>query len=131
MLVRVVATGLCHTDLTVPTMLPQEMFPHVFGHEGAGVVEAVGDDVTGIEVGDHVVMSLRSCRVLRAVRRRRYGYCESSLFLNYMGMRLDGSTTLLPRRRARVRLVLRPVELLRSTPSRTPTTWSSSTASST
>ena len=68
-LVRVVATGLCHTDVTVPTMLPQEMFPNVFGHEGAGVVEAVGADVDGITVGDHVVMSLRSCRALRAVRR--------------------------------------------------------------
>src|ERR1700712_4033493 len=92
-LVRVVATGLCHTDLTVPTMLPQEMFPHVFGHEGAGVVEAVGPDVDGIAVGDHVVMSLRSCRSCAQCDAGRYGYCESSLFLNYMGMRMDGSTT--------------------------------------
>src|SRR5918997_7201428 len=61
-LVRVVATGLCHTDLTVPTMLPAEMFPTVMGHEGAGVVEAGGAEVRGIEVGDHVVMSFRSCR---------------------------------------------------------------------
>jgi aryl-alcohol dehydrogenase len=92
-LVRVVATGLCHTDLTVPTMLPPEMFPHVFGHEGAGVVEAVGGQVSGIEVGDHVVMSLRSCRTCAQCEAGRFGYCESSLFLNYMGMRLDGSTT--------------------------------------
>ncbi len=92
-LVRVVATGLCHTDLTVPTMLPQEMFPHVFGHEGAGVVEAVGPDVDGITVGDHVVMSLRSCRGCAQCDAGRFGYCESSLLLNYMGMRMDGSTT--------------------------------------
>src|SRR3712207_3330628 len=62
LLVRVVATGLCHTDLTLRDSLPAEMFPRVLGHEGAGVVEAVGADVKGIEVGDHVVLSQRSCR---------------------------------------------------------------------
>ena len=92
-LVRVVATGLCHTDVTVPTLLPQEMFPNVFGHEGAGVVEEVGADVAGIAVGDHVVMSLRSCRMCGQCDAGRYGYCESSLLLNYMGLRMDGSTT--------------------------------------
>src|SRR4051794_41098700 len=61
-LVRVVATGLCHTDVHLRGYLPAEMFPNVFGHEGAGVVEEVGADVTGIEVGDHVVMSFRACR---------------------------------------------------------------------
>ena len=93
-LVRVVATGLCHTDLTVPTMLPAEMFPMVAGHEGTGVVEAVGADVTGIEVGDHVVMSFRSCRACGPCRAGDVGYCEQSLLLNYMGMRADGSTTM-------------------------------------
>ena len=44
-LVRIVAAGLCHTDLTLRGFLPAEMFPNVFGHEGAGVVEEVGDDV--------------------------------------------------------------------------------------
>ena len=92
-LVRVVATGLCHTDLTVPTMLPPEMFPNVFGHEGAGVVEAVGPDVSGIAPGDHVLMSLRSCRSCPSCAAGHVGYCESSLLLNYMGMRMDGSTT--------------------------------------
>lgn len=93
-LVRVVATGLCHTDLTVPTMLPAEMFPHVFGHEGAGVVEAVGPDVSGIEVGDHVVMSFRSCGACGPCAAGDVGYCEQNLLLNYMGMRPDGSTTM-------------------------------------
>ncbi|WP_246159366.1 NAD(P)-dependent alcohol dehydrogenase [Nocardioides antri] len=93
-LVRVIATGLCHTDLTVPTMLPAEMFPTVMGHEGTGVVEAVGADVTGIEVGDHVVMSFRSCRACSTCTAGDVGYCEQSLLLNYMGMRPDGSTTI-------------------------------------
>ena len=92
-LVRVVATGLCHTDITLRSFLPAEMFPHVFGHEGAGVVEAVGPDVRGIAAGDCVVMSFRSCRSCATCRTGQVGYCESSLVLNYMGMRLDGSTT--------------------------------------
>src|SRR3954454_10410277 len=61
-LVKIVATGLCHTDIHLKGFLPEEMFPNVFGHEGAGIVEAVGEDVTGIEPGDHVVLSFRSCR---------------------------------------------------------------------
>lgn len=93
-LVRVVASGLCHTDLTVRTMLPPEMFPFVFGHEGAGVVERVGPAVEGVKEGDHVVMSLRSCRTCGTCQQGLYGYCETSLVLNYMGMRLDGSTTM-------------------------------------
>jgi aryl-alcohol dehydrogenase len=92
-LVRIVATGLCHTDIHLKGFLPAEMFPNVFGHEGAGVVEAVGPDVSGIEVGDHVVLSFRSCRSCENCARGLVGYCESNLVLNYMGMRLDGSTT--------------------------------------
>lgn len=93
-LVRIVATGLCHTDLTVPTMLPAEMMPTVVGHEGTGVVEKVGSAVSGIEVGDHVVLSFRSCRACEPCRAGHVGYCEQSLLLNYMGMRADGSTTM-------------------------------------
>ena len=93
-LVRIVATGLCHTDLTVPTMLPAEMFPTVLGHEGAGVVEAVGAEVEGIAVGDHVVMSFRSCGGCGPCQAGDVGYCEQNILLNYMGMRPDGSTTM-------------------------------------
>lgn len=92
-LVRIVATGLCHTDVTMRSMLPAEMFPNVFGHEGAGVVEAVGPDVAGIAVGDHVVLSFRSCRSCAKCQEGLVGYCDSSLVINYMGMRMDGSTT--------------------------------------
>ncbi len=92
-LVRIVATGLCHTDIHLKGFLPEEMFPNVFGHEGAGVVEAVGEDVAGIEVGDHVVLSFRSCRACENCTNGLVGYCDSSLIINYMGMRMDGSTT--------------------------------------
>ncbi len=93
-LVKMVATGLCHTDLTMGHFLPAEMFPNVFGHEGAGVVEAVGAGVQGLEPGDHVVMSFRSCRACATCRKGLVGYCDQTLLLNYMGMRMDGSTSL-------------------------------------
>jgi aryl-alcohol dehydrogenase len=75
-------------------MLPAEMFPTVLGHEGAGVVEAVGAEVDGIAVGDHVVMSFRSCGACAPCRAGDVGYCEQNILLNYMGMRADGSTTM-------------------------------------
>jgi len=56
-LVRVRASGLCHTDLEVIDGSLAYPFPIVLGHEGAGVVEAVGADVTFVKPGDHVVCS--------------------------------------------------------------------------
>ncbi|MGE0138550.1 MAG: NAD(P)-dependent alcohol dehydrogenase [Ilumatobacteraceae bacterium] len=60
--VRMVATGVCHTDL-LSRELPPELFvaPIVFGHEGAGIVESVGAEVTHVVPGDHVVLSFDSC----------------------------------------------------------------------
>lgn len=92
-LVRMVATGLCHTDISLRDTLPAEFFPRVFGHEGAGVVEQVGAEVTGVEVGDHVLLSFRSCRACGPCAEGAVGYCDNSLMLNYMGFRMDGSTT--------------------------------------
>lgn len=59
-LVRVVATGVCHTD-AVGRDLAVSPYPVVLGHEGAGVVEKVGANVTGVSPGDHVVMSFAHC----------------------------------------------------------------------
>jgi aryl-alcohol dehydrogenase len=93
-LVRMVATGLCHTDLTMGGFLPAEMFPNIFGHEGAGVVEEVGAGVRGLQAGDHVVMSFRSCRDCAKCRAGLVGYCDQTLLLNYMGLRMDGSMSI-------------------------------------
>jgi len=93
-LVRMVATGLCHTDITMGSFLPAEMFPNVFGHEGAGIVEEVGPAVRGLEPGDHVVMSFRSCGDCAKCTAGLVGYCDQHVLLNYMGMRMDGSTSL-------------------------------------
>jgi S-(hydroxymethyl)glutathione dehydrogenase/alcohol dehydrogenase len=59
-LVHTVATGVCHSDLHVVDGLGRYPIdrPFVLGHEGAGVVEAVGDDVSAVQVGDHVVACL-------------------------------------------------------------------------
>ena len=55
-LVRIVATGVCHTDAyTLSGADPEGLFPTILGHEGGGVVEAVGPGVKNLEVGDHVI----------------------------------------------------------------------------
>lgn len=56
-LVRYVASGVCHSDLHVIQGLTWHPLPVVLGHEGSGIVEAVGSDVTGVQVGDHVLTS--------------------------------------------------------------------------
>lgn len=56
-LVKIVATGVCHTDAVMrdnPGVVPM---PAILGHEGAGIVASVGEAVSGIRVGDHVVLS--------------------------------------------------------------------------
>mgnify|MGYP001353593550 CR=1 FL=1 len=93
-LVRVVSSGICHTDevaragdYPVPT-------PIVLGHEGAGVVVEVGDDVTDVEVGDHVVMSFVFCGECSTCRAGRIALCQRAFEVNFLGVRPDGSTTL-------------------------------------
>src|SRR5690606_38705198 len=60
-LVRIVAAGLCHTDLVVRDQVYPVPLPIVLGHEGAGVVEAVGSAVTKVAPGDHVAVSFVPC----------------------------------------------------------------------
>ena len=91
-LVRIVATGLCHTDLFTKSALPKKLGPCVFGHEGAGIVEAVGSSITHIFEGDHVLLSYRSCGACRQCRSGYRAYCERSHRLNSSGARTDGST---------------------------------------
>jgi Zn-dependent alcohol dehydrogenase len=60
-IVRVVATGVCHTDMLVRDQDYPVPLPVVLGHEGSGIVEAVGSAVVGVRPGDHVVMTWPSC----------------------------------------------------------------------
>jgi S-(hydroxymethyl)mycothiol dehydrogenase len=74
--VRVQACGVCHTDLHYREGGIGEDFPYLLGHEAAGVVEAVGPDVTGVAPGDFVVLNWRAvCGECRACRRGRPWYC--------------------------------------------------------
>ena len=90
-LVRVVATGICHTDLHEHPgrHAPQ---PIVLGHEGAGVVEALGPGVRGFEAGDHVILSGNSCGRCPSCLANRPTYCDLAMPLCFGGKRLDGST---------------------------------------
>jgi S-(hydroxymethyl)mycothiol dehydrogenase len=78
-LVRVRACGVCHTDLHLREGAIAGRFPILLGHEAAGVVEAVGPEVTGLEPGDHVVLAWRApCGRCRSCVRGRPWYCFAS-----------------------------------------------------
>jgi len=97
-LVRIVATGICHTDLAgreqylpIP---PARAFPAVFGHEGAGVVEKVGVRVTKVKPGDPVALSWNSCGACPSCKSGNEPYCDNLFLYNFNGARPDGTTTL-------------------------------------
>ncbi len=93
-LVRIVGCGICHSDLQVQTGTTPSAFPALLGHEGAGIVEAVGSEVSALAVGDHVVLQSASCgRCVRCLGGRP-GHCRSWLQLNLLdGRRPDGTAT--------------------------------------
>ncbi len=95
LLVRMVAAGICHTDLSVAQgALPFPM-PAVLGHEGAGVVEAVGASVTRVRPGDQVLLSYTSCGRCASCHDGHPAYCETWVAANLIGgRRLDGSATI-------------------------------------
>jgi aryl-alcohol dehydrogenase len=90
-LVRIVATGLCHTDLTIldRAQLP---WPAILGHEGAGIVEKVGVGVKRLAVGDHVVMTTNSCGVCANCTHGQPSFCANFRAINMSGgRRADGT----------------------------------------
>jgi S-(hydroxymethyl)glutathione dehydrogenase/alcohol dehydrogenase len=95
-LVRLVACGVCHTDLyTASGVDPSGYAPTVLGHEGAGVVEAVGPGVTSVEPGDHVVTLFSpQCRECVHCRDDRTNICLAIRDQQNKGYLPDGSTRL-------------------------------------
>jgi aryl-alcohol dehydrogenase len=94
-LVRVVAVGICHTDLIVRDQWYPVPLPAVLGHEGAGIVERVGSGVTSCAVGDRVGMTFDSCGVCRTCASGRPSYCHQFFAQNFLTHRpVDGSSVL-------------------------------------
>ena len=91
--VRVVASGVCHTDMVVRDQLFPTPMPIILGHEGAGVVDAVGSAVTTVKPGDHVVMTYMSCGLCLPCETGHPAHCTHMHPLNFGGGRLDGSTS--------------------------------------
>ena len=93
-LVRIVATGLCHSDITAMHFYFPPAPPVVLGHEGAGIVDSVGTNVTHVAPGDHVVLSFNSCGECANCKAGHVAYCENFFPRNLKGCRPDGSDTL-------------------------------------
>lgn len=93
-LVRLVATGICHTDMVARDQIYPVPQPIVLGHEGAGIVEKVGAAVDEFSPGDHVVLSYMSCGDCPACNEGAPAYCHRLFGLCFGGARLDGSSAL-------------------------------------
>jgi aryl-alcohol dehydrogenase len=97
-LVKLAATGICHTDVAIVEQILPLPLPYVLGHEGAGVVVEVGNAVTSVAKGDHVVLTFGSCGTCRQCANGHPAYCSSQPLLNFSGRRSDGSATVHNRR---------------------------------
>ena len=91
-LVRVVASGICQTDVHARDGYSAIECPAVFGHEGAGVVERVGSTVTSLSTGDHVIMASPSCGECPDCLEGFEAYCGVSGRLKMSGYRADGTS---------------------------------------
>lgn len=92
--VRLIAIGVCHTDMVVRDAVYPYPLPAVFGHEGGGIVEVVGRDVTRVVVGDHVILSAAYCGRCSRCLSGDMAYCENLFAQDFGGRRSDGSTAL-------------------------------------
>jgi aryl-alcohol dehydrogenase len=93
-LVRLVASGICHTDFFAQNQSYPVPLPAVLGHEGSGIVEKVGVGIKHIQPGDHVVLSYSSCGVCRNCLSGKAYACEQFYDLNFSGRMADGSCRL-------------------------------------
>jgi aryl-alcohol dehydrogenase len=93
-LVRNVASGICHTDIAVGESRDVAAKPLVLGHEGAGVVVEVGKNVKSVRPGDHVILSFQYCGACQECREGHPWACQHFFPLNFGFSRLDGSNAL-------------------------------------
>ena len=93
-LVKIVATGVCHTDaFTLSGEDPEGIFPSILGHEGGGIVEAVGEGVTSVEVGDHVIpLYTAECGECKFCKSGKTNLCQAVRETQGKGLMPDGTT---------------------------------------
>ncbi len=93
-LVRNVATGVCHTDaFTLSGDDPEGIFPAVLGHEGGAIVEEVGEGVTSVAPGDHVIpLYTAECRQCKFCQSGKTNLCSSVRTTQGQGLMPDGTT---------------------------------------
>jgi S-(hydroxymethyl)glutathione dehydrogenase/alcohol dehydrogenase len=93
-LVRIVATGVCHTDaFTLSGDDPEGVFPSVLGHEGGGIVEMVGEGVTSVEVGDHVIpLYTAECGECKFCTSGKTNLCQAVRETQGKGLMPDGTS---------------------------------------
>ncbi|MBH5319417.1 NAD(P)-dependent alcohol dehydrogenase [Paenibacillus sp. GSMTC-2017] len=93
-LVKIIASGICHTDATVLDHTLPVPYPAVLGHEGSGIVEQVGSNITTVKPGDHVVLGFSYCGHCENCLEGNAGGCESMIPLNFAGKNNHGVTPL-------------------------------------
>lgn len=93
-LIRTIASGVCHTDaFTLGGEDPEGVFPTILGHEGGGVVEQVGEGVTSVEVGDHVIpLYTPECRECKFCKSGKTNLCQKIRATQGKGLMPDGTT---------------------------------------
>ncbi|PFH52617.1 hypothetical protein AMATHDRAFT_74091 [Amanita thiersii Skay4041] len=92
--IRILHTGICHTDeYTRSGKDPEGMFPVVLGHEGGGIVESIGDGVTGVAVGDHVIpLYTAECRECKFCKSGKTNLCGKVRATQGKGVMPDGTS---------------------------------------
>ncbi|MED5432615.1 MAG: alcohol dehydrogenase catalytic domain-containing protein, partial [Pseudomonadota bacterium] len=93
-LVQIVATGVCHTDAyTLSGKDPEGIFPSILGHEGAGIVQEVGEGVTSLKPGDHVIpLYTAECRQCKFCLSGKTNLCQAVRATQGQGLMPDGTS---------------------------------------
>jgi S-(hydroxymethyl)glutathione dehydrogenase/alcohol dehydrogenase len=92
--VRIIATGVCHTDaFTLSGDDPEGIFPVILGHEGGGIVESIGENVTSVQVGDHVIpLYTPECGECNFCKSGKTNLCQKIRATQGKGLMPDGTT---------------------------------------
>jgi len=92
--VKILATGVCHTDAyTLSGKDPEGAFPVIFGHEGGGIVESVGEGVTSLAPGDHVIpLYVPECRECKFCKSGKTNLCQKIRVTQGKGVMPDGTS---------------------------------------